>query len=218
MRVMTPEEKAAFCSFVSVVLAQPEKDTMSVLKDSAFSDWIATGANRWTDAPVFIEGLFGPAQSPDGLADLQAAYERLFDPLNGQGISLVESTYKPWTESADCGMVFAAETGLLMGDSAVHMNALYSAAAIEVPPEFRSMPDHLVLELEFLSMLYESASDEKAKVFIDAHLDWICLLKDKVEKADPHPFYQSAVGLLNVFINHERNAGKELNHGTTNVH
>jgi len=215
---MTPEEKAVFCCFVSVALAEPKNDTMVALGNRALRDWLVSCVNRWSDAYVSLDCLFGPVCGPDGLAVLQKAYERLFDRLNGLAISLVESTYKPWAQGSDCGLVFAAETGLLMGDSALHMNELYKAAAIEVPSDFRSTPDHIVLELEFLSLLYEYGSDEKAKAFIVEHLDWIPMLREQVEKAEPHPFYQCIVELLDLFIKYERNIGKDQSNGTTHVH
>ena len=58
---------------------------------------------------------------------LQGEYERLFGQWEGERISLVESTYKPWTTDKECGMVFAASKGLVMGDSALHMQELYGS-------------------------------------------------------------------------------------------
>ena len=115
-------------------------------------------------------------------------------------------------------MVFASSTGLLMGDSAVHMGDLYRMGGMETPESFRSMPDHIVLELEFLSLLYESDSEEKARTFITDHLDWLDLLKTEVEKANPHPFYRSAILIIDAFIREELKAGKADHHGPTKIH
>ena len=51
------------------------------------------------------------------------------------------------------------------------------------------MPDHIVIELEFLSYLYQEAGDVEIKRFIEDHLDWIPFLKESFEKAHAHPFY-----------------------------
>ena len=115
-------------------------------------------------------------------------------------------------------MVFAASKGLVMGDSALHMRELYRQASLEVPEEFRSMPDHLVLELEFLALLYHSATPEQIEGFIGDHLDWIPELKERMEKANPHPFYRNAVELIHLFLQHETKNGKVKNHGQKKIH
>ncbi len=115
-------------------------------------------------------------------------------------------------------MVFAASTGLLMGDCALHMQEIYRQLSLEVPEEFRSMPDHLVLELEFLALLYRFASDEQIERFIEDHLDWIPELKGAMEKANPHPFYRNAVELIHLFLQHETKNGKVKDHGQKKIH
>ena len=148
---------------------------------------------------------------------MRAEYERLFGQWEGERISLVESTYKPWTTDKGCGMVFAASRGLVTGDSALHMRELYRQASLKVPVQFRSMPDHLALELEFLALLYRSGSVERIERFIGDHLDWVPELKAAVEKADPHPFYRNAVEIIHQFLQQE---GKRegYDHGEKKIH
>ena len=67
----------------------------------------------------------------ESLPALQEEYARLFGPWD-EKISLVESTYKPWTGDKQCGMVFAASKGLVMGDHALHMLELYRQSSLEV--------------------------------------------------------------------------------------
>lgn len=215
---MTTDEKASFCAFASVLLAPPEETTLEMLEQDDLRPWLEGHMSRWGADTRLSEDLFEDIDRNDRLKEIVAAYDRLFGQWNGAAISLVESTYKPWSEDRDCGMVFAAATGLLMGDSAVHMNDLYSQGDMDMPASFKGMPDHIVLELEFLSLLYESDSEEKARTFIKNHLDWIDLLKTEIEQAEPHPFYQSAISLLNYFIKEELKTGKADQDGPTKLH
>ena len=53
-----------------------------------------------------------------------------------------------------------------MGDSAMHLLEIYRQCGLEVAEEFKGCPDHIVLELEFLSYLYRWATDmEVRKVY-----------------------------------------------------
>jgi TorA maturation chaperone TorD len=60
------------------------------------------------------------------------------------------------------------------------------------------------MELEFLSYLYELATDIEVKKFIEDHLDWVPLLKEEFGRFHPHPFYISILEVLNLFLDKER--------------
>jgi TorA maturation chaperone TorD len=91
-----------------------------------------------------------------------------------------------------------------MGDSAVHLLELYHQCGLEVSEEFKGCPDHNVMELEFLSYLYERATDHEVKTFIEDHLDWVPLLREEFGRFHPHPFYVSTLEVLNLFLDRER--------------
>lgn len=217
MKAMTSREKEQFCAFAASIVAPPdgamvddlERDDLRTLIGECVRQW---GGERQLPALFRKEG-----NREDFLAVLQAEYERLFGQWEGERISLVESSYKPWTTDKECGMVFAASKGLVMGDPALHMRELYQLASLNVPEQFRSMPDHLVLELEFLAFLYRFASNVQIERFIGDHLDWIPELKAALEKADPHPFYRDAVEIIGQFLQQERKK-EGYDHGEKKIH
>ena len=215
---MTAKEKASFCALASMLLAFPEEETLLMLEREDVRSWLRVQSGQWCTDPDVPAALFAGTDRKDRLTELSGAYDRLFGQWNGAALSLVESTYKPWSAERDCGMVFANSTGLLMGDSALHMNELYKTVHAEVPPEMKSMPDHIVFELEFLSMLYDAAMEEHARCFIAEHLDWISQLKAAIERSDPHPFYRSVVKLIDLFIREEQKTEKAEDHGPKKIH
>jgi TorA maturation chaperone TorD len=216
---MTNREKQDFCALAAAFFAPPEPTLIEDLsRDSLRTRMPEYLLKFGGDGPVTPPFDEGPGDS-DLLSSLRAEYGRLFGEPEGHRISLVESTYKQWTLDKECGMVFAASKGLLMGDPAAHMLDVYERLSLQFPEEFRSMPDHLVLELEFLAMLYQSASREVIDGFIDDHLDWIPELVEQIEMADPHPFYRNAAELIRLFLQNERNEKniKDVDHGEKGI-
>jgi TorA maturation chaperone TorD len=105
-----------------------------------------------------------------------------------------------------------------MGDSAIHLLTLFQHCGLEVAEPFKGMPDHILIELEFLSYLYQEAGEEEIKRFIKDHLDWIPFLKESFEKADAHPFYISLIEILDLFINQEKGRLEKKSDGEKDIH
>jgi putative dimethyl sulfoxide reductase chaperone len=217
MTMMTKGEKGQFCSFAAALLAPPEATLADDLQHDGLGSLFERYVGEWGSDRQLLSAFTQEAGKEGFLSALQEEYSRLFGQREGEKISLVESTYKPWTSDKECGMVFAASKGLIMGDCAVHMREIYQQMALEVPREFASMPDHLVLELEFLALLYQSASNEQIERFIEDHLDWIPQLKGEMERANPHPFYRNAVDLIHLFLQNEAKNGKVIDHGQKKI-
>jgi TorA maturation chaperone TorD len=215
---MTNSEKERFCAFAASMLAPPEAVMADDLRQAELRPLMERYVREWGGDGTLPSVLIEEAGREDFLSTLQEEYTRLFDQWEGEKISLVESTYKPWTVDTGCRMVFAAAKGLVMGDCALHMIEIYRRLSMEVPEAFRSMPDHLILELELLAFLYQSASNEQIERFIGDHLDWIPDLKETLEKANPHPFYRNAVELIHLFLQNETKTGKVKHHGQKKIH
>lgn len=215
---MTNREKGDFCALAAALLAPPDGETMGQLKQGKIQALLEENIRECGGDPRLLADLSGEENPGLDLAALQKEYERLFASLPGQRISLVESTYKPWTGDRSCALAFAGDKGFLMGDAGLHMREIYRRLSLELLEEFRSTPDHLLLELEFLSLLYHSATPEQIRGFIEDHLDWVPDLKERLDQADPHPFYRRAIEVINLFLEQERKEGRAKNHGPKNLH
>jgi TorA maturation chaperone TorD len=214
---MTRREKESFCTLAASLLAPPDEGLLADLEQQGLRSFLAESLSRWGGGPRVLTALLGKKGMKRSLAALTKEYHRLFGPYRGKTVSLVESTYKPWAGDKKCGMVFAASTGLVMGDPAVHLLDIYREASLEVPDEFRSTPDHLILEFEFLALLYRDGTTEQIRRFIADHLDWIPNLREELATARPKPFYRGAVELIDIFVSSEQKDMKD-HHGQTTIH
>jgi TorA maturation chaperone TorD len=204
MNSVNLEERENLCKTIAFFFSPPEVETVEEFRKMG-------GLTFFQEA---FTSLGGSSLFPDGtppLGELQTfsanwidEYGRLFSGLNGHGVSLVESFYKSWTLDPECHLSFAREKGLLQGDSALHVSALYRHCGMEVADEFKSCPDHLAVELEFLSFLYQWATDREIKIFIADHLDWVPLLKQELSRFQPHPVYAMVLELLDFFLTREK--------------
>lgn len=209
---MTREDKADLLALLSSLWAPPDEALLEMLagpETKIFLKEVFAGLNL---KPGFLPQIAEKEKAQELLGVLKEEYGRLFMDWPGERISLVESTYKPWSQDPSCSLAFAREKGLLMGDSALHLSQIFRGLSLEIPPEFRGAPDHLAIELEFLSWLYRAAIGEVLG-FIRDHLDWVFELKAKILAASPHPFYQDALELLDRFLRQEQEKGSKESHG-----
>jgi TorA maturation chaperone TorD len=215
---MTPREKENLCMLMAGLFDSPERELIDEVRKVNVFSFLANALKSWGGDPSLLIGLQTSGSPGDLHSELQREYDRLFSGGGEESVSLVESPYKPWTRDGECRLPFAREKGLLKADSALHMEAIFQSSGVEVPEPFRGCPDHVVLELEFLSSLYAQATDREVRQFIQDHLGWIPHLKKELIRFQPHPFYLSAVELLDLFLKHERDRLERINHGEKSVH
>jgi TorA maturation chaperone TorD len=215
---MTNPEKEHTCHVFASLLLPPDRELieqgMRGVLHSFFQGQVRSrGGERGLPAGLMLEGEIDSL-----MGELKNEYDRLFSGVCGEGVSLVESYHKPWTRDVLCPLPFASGRGLLMGDPAVHLLDVYRECGLEVAEEFRAFPDHLVMELEFLSYLYRWADDVQIGIFIKDHLDWIPLLKEELKKLHPHPFYNGLLEALDLFLKAEKDELEIGNHGEKSIH
>ena len=201
---MTNQEKEHFCQILASLFYPPDLELVKQIHQGTVYSFFKEHIELQGEEKDFLKGFLEGEGSENLLEDLSDEYDRLFSGLSQDSISLAESFYKPWTEDPHCALPFASETGLLMGDSALHLLEIYHQCGLEASEEFKGCPDHIAMELEFLSYLYRWATDVEIEMFIKDHLNWIPLLKEELDRRHPHPFYVSALEVLALFVNRER--------------
>lgn len=136
----------------------------------------------------------------DVYAILSEEYRRLFIGTMPPYIIPVESVYKRWTHDPECNLLMAQEKGYLMGDPAIDMIKRYQAHGIVIPDNYSSMPDHIALELEYMSFLCRNASEGEQRDFIETRLDWLKDLAGDISSSDSTCFYASAIHLVTAVV------------------
>jgi TorA maturation chaperone TorD len=201
---MTTQEKAYFCQLLASLFYPPDQELVKLMHQETVYSFFEQYIQSLGGAKDLLKGFLMKGEPENLLRDLKVEYARLFSGLSEESSPLVESFYKPWTQDAHCSLPFASERGLLMGDSALHLLEIYHRCGLEISEEFRSCPDHIAMELEFLSYLYQWATDVEIKMFIKDHLDWIPLVEQELIRFHPHPVYSGALEILDLFLNKER--------------
>lgn len=215
---MGPEEKGRFCEVLASLFSQPDRELIQEILEGELLNFFRLAAETWQGEDFVVNGLALHGDPEKIFEALSSEYHRLFEEGGSQTISLIESAYKPWTLDALCPLPFAKDKGLVMGDPALHLLALYQHCGLEIAGTFRGIPDHLVLELEFLSFLYQHGTDQEIRPFIEDHLDWIPLLQKACENAQAHPFYLTLVDMLQRFIHSEKERLENESHGEKKIY
>ncbi len=215
---MSPREKQEFCSLMAVFFSPPEREVVENEYPDRISSLPKAYAETCGEGPGKQTAFRMKGGGVPSISDLQNEYERLFSNPAGKSVPLCESCYKPWTRDPGCHLPFAGEKGLLMGDSALHMQALFLDIGWQLPEEFRASPDHLAVELAFLSALYGRATEIETRQFISDHLDWIAQLKQELIRVEAQPFYLSAVEELDFFLNQEKKDRERKENGKKSLH
>ena len=170
---------------LSRLLQEPGPELLELISGSGFQD-------LWRKIEVSHNIRF-PESWEAGVLPGFDEWKRLWNITMGPVKPLaepIESLYKIWTNDESCEMPFAKEKGYLKGDWACHMEELLTGPGFEIPPQFAHCPDHLVLELEFASILAEEAPAEALIMFAEHHFDWLEDLFETVKNKNAPKMYQ----------------------------
>ena len=141
---MTNEERERFSEILACLFSPPDREMVEQIHLGNIHSFFHHYFQIWGEDSDMLQGFLIEGDSEIIFRDLEEEYGRLFSSEAGsEKISLVESFYKPWTQDPHCPLPFATEKGLLMGDSALHLLAIYKQCGLEVEREYQGMPDHL---------------------------------------------------------------------------
>ena len=145
-------------------------------------------------------------QTPELQRQAHQEFMNLFKVPGGQYITPYESVFR---DSRDVGG--KPVKGLLMGQSAVNVQKWYRLAAAEISDEYKDLPDHIGLELNFLAHVcgkeQEFADqDDQARLtraweierdFLSVHVvPWARQLRDKLYDKSQHAVFRTVADLL----------------------
>ena len=138
-------------------------------------------------------------------------FMRLFKIPGAQYVMPYESVYRDNREIEGKRI-----TGLLMGQSSVDVQKWYRLAALEISEEFKDLPDHIALELNYLAHLcmkegeFAQADDgarltralEMERDFLAGHVvEWLGPLRDRILEKSRHPYFCAVAELAVDFTN-----------------
>ncbi len=136
-------------------------------------------------------------QADDALEDLQIEYTRLF--INGV----------PHVVAPPYGSVYMDKSfqGKFAGDTL----AFYREKGFDMNQE-SDLPDHLIHELEFLSLLTSEEDFEGEQLFLRKFFrPWYQQFQKRVSEETHHPYYRVVAQLIDFFTKEEDEDGFQLN-------
>lgn len=166
----------------------PESDIWEDFSCHQLLDELRRYASEWYESNSLVE----ITDIPTSLKQMQQIYA---ESLGGPALP-VESIYKEWTADRTCKLPFARSKGYLLGDSAFHIRFILEEFEIEIPENYRNMPDHLAILLELLAFFLLHAKAEMIKQFLADHFDWLDEFALRLEELGNNQFYLQVTRFL----------------------
>ena len=180
---------------LSQLLQRPNKELLELISSSDFKGlWHQAEASYGIHFPKSWESEMLP-----DLKELDQLWNITMGPIKPLA-EPIESLYKIWTRDKSCEISIANEKGYLKSDWAWHMEELLTKSGFEIPLQYAHCPDHLVLELEFASILVEQASKKAQIKFAEHHLDWLGDLLETAKSRNVPEIYQDLYSLCLQYV------------------
>ncbi len=82
-----------------------------------------------------------------------------------------------------------------------NIHDVYARAGLVLDESYEVVPDHLSIELLFMSYLIENGKAEQARIFLEQHLmNWVPYYCDEVMKQAKTAFYRDIAGIVKDFL------------------
>jgi TorA maturation chaperone TorD len=187
--------KADVYRLLSACYYQPED---AFLEEDVFLQ-LKTALSKASPGGVMEAAALDDCFRASGVEALMLDYSRLF-------LGPFEILAKPY------GSVYLDGEKVVMGDSTMQALELYREGGFEVAEDFREMPDHIAVELEFLSLLsfrigQEADDEECARLvalkqrFLKNHPGrWVETFSAAMRDGAETDFYKVLAGLTEAFV------------------
>jgi TorA maturation chaperone TorD len=157
--------------------------------------------------------LTGLGPSAELQEQLRQEFMGLFKVPGDRYVAAYESVYR---DSRDVGG--EKVNGLLMGQSALDVQKWYQLAAVEIADDYKDLPDHIALELNYLALLCVKEQDfakagndtkltrvwEMERDFLAGHVVcWVDQLRDRIRAKSEHPYFQAIADMTVEFTHRD---------------
>ncbi|MFT4890400.1 MAG: TorA maturation chaperone TorD [Halobacteriales archaeon] len=177
-----PDAWADLLAAVGNCLRDPDEALVESVRSGELRDALAEATATVDFDPE--TGVDPPAVA--SLGDLTESSLELFEAMRTPYAPPAESPYKPWYDD---------RTGLMGGPPAEDMVRRYEAIDADVPEGYP--PDHVVLLLEYGTVLLDAGEIDAVAGHVVEHLDWIPAFALATEGAAADaPFHRWAIHLL----------------------
>ncbi len=192
------------CRFLAACYYEPSPE---FAEERLFDSMLGAASRIHPDLEAHARRL-GEAYAADDMQTLLIDYTRLF-------LGPVDPRARPY------GSYWLSGETTLMQPSSVDVLALYEQGGFEIDEEFRELPDHVAVELEFLYLLLFKQNQAKAlgrlddlaaaeqlqRKFLAEHLGaWIGPLAAAVQAGAETAFYRELAALTERFVRMEGGA------------
>lgn len=199
LAALAPTRHQAYAFLSAAYTEAPSVEGLTAIRGSEFLEAAARLFGDETLAPL---RRFAAAEETDkGLQQTRREFMNLFKVPGSQYVTPYESVFRDAREIAgrQC-------KGLLMGRSAIDVQKWYRLAAVEIADEYKDLPDHIGLELNYLAHLchkeqvFASAGDdvkltrawEMQRDFLASHIvPWVGELRRKIHEKSQHAYYRA---------------------------
>lgn len=192
----TSEDISSVYRFLAQCMEYPDQSWMS---DNFFLalDNLLDNLGGQTEKESIHKALAGPSKYTDSIEDLQVEYTRLF--INA----------RPHVVAPPYGSVYIDKS--LQGKFAGDTLAFYREKGFAMD-DSADLPDHLIHELEFLSLLAADNDQEGEELFLKKFFrPWFRQFHQRVVAESQHPYFQVVSQLIDFFTKEEDNDGFQLN-------
>jgi len=112
------------------------------------------------------------------------------------------------------GSVYLDDGRRVMGESTMQVISIYRNEGLVLDKDFKELPDHIAVELEFMSFLiyqelkalekndFNAAIEllEKQEMFLNCYLRWVPQFCEKIKEGTDNSFYSALADCLDEFV------------------